>query len=190
MGFERRSTWVAAALAATLVMAAASAGGGEPAESCGTQGSETSPCGLVSEGLVRHDTTYERDSDGCAVTLHESRYQDGSRRSVKRTICDDGAARTLERHFDAQGRLAYAREHEITADGVVRLVEHSDEGAVAAAGAEEGGSMLPDVAARGADRERIRDWLDAKFEEWGADAEAQIEVQETTHGRPQEPGEQ
>jgi len=166
MGFERLSTWGATALAAALAMASAPAAGGEPAQSCGTREAKISPRGSVSRGFVRHDTAYEHDSDGCTVTLHESRYPDGSSRSVEQTVCDDGAVRTLERHLDAEGWLAYVSEHEITADGVVRLVEDSDEGTAVA-------------AASNADHERIQDWLDAKFREWNAD----VEAREAAHSR-------
>jgi hypothetical protein len=174
------------ALTAALAMASASAGGGEPPQNCGAREAKISPRGSVSGGFVRHDTACERDSDGCTVTLHESHYRDGGRRSVKQTVCDDGAVRTLERHFDAKGSLAYVSEHEITADGVVHLVGDSGEGAVAAAdaSAEGGDAMFPDVAAGNADHERIQDWLDAKFEEWTADAEAKIEAQEAARSRP------
>jgi hypothetical protein len=60
--------------------------------------------------------------------------------------------------------------------------------AAADASAEGGDAMLPDVAAGKADHERIQDWLDVKFEEWTADAEAQIEAQEAAHSRPGELG--
>ena len=169
MCFERRRIWVATALAATLAMAAAPAAGGESARSGDTREVKTSAPDFGSGQLVRHDTTRAGDSDGCTVTLHEYYYDDGRCRSVKQTVCDDGAIRTLERHYDAKGRLAKGSEHEITADGAVRLVEDSDEGALYAAD-----SKLPDVNADEADREQIQGWLDAKFKEWNAEAEAQV----------------
>jgi hypothetical protein len=84
--------------------------------------------------------------------------------------------RTLERHYDATGRLAKVSEHEITADGAVRLVEDSDEGALSAADASAEGAdaKLPDVSADEADREQTQEWLDAKFKEWNAEVEAQV----------------
>jgi hypothetical protein len=174
MGFERRRTWVAMALAAALAMAVAPAGGEELLQRSHTRGAKISASGSVSGRLVRHDTTRERDSIGCTVTLHEYHYNDGNRRSVKQTVCDDGAMRELERHYDAQGHLAKVSEHEITADGAVLFVKDADEGAVRAADASAEGAdpKLPDVSADKADRERIKEWLDAKFKEWNAEVEA------------------
>ena len=173
MGFERRRIWVATALAATLAMAAAPAAGGESARSGDTREVKTSAPDFGSGQLVRHDTTRAGDSDGCTVTLHEYHYKDGNRRSVKQTVCDDGAMTSSERHYDAQGHLAKVSEHEITADGAVLLVGGADAGAVPAAeaGAKEADPKLPDVSADRADRERTQEWLDAKFKEWNAEVE-------------------
>jgi len=175
MDFERRRTWVATVLAAALTTAAAPAGGGELLQSSHTRGTKISASGSVSGRLVRHDTTRNRDSNGCTVTLHEYHYNDGNRRSVKQTVCDDGAMTSLERHYDARGHLAKVSEHEITADGAVLLVNDADEGAVSTAGAIAKGAdpKLPDVSADKPDSERMQEWLDAKFKEWSAEVEAE-----------------
>jgi hypothetical protein len=176
MGFERRRIWVATASAAALAMAAVPVAGGELAPSGDTREVKTSAPGFGSGRLVRYDKTREGDSDGCTVTLHEYHYDGGSRRSVKQAVCDDGAMKTLERHYDATGRLTKVSEHEITADGAVRLVENSDGGALSAAeaSAEGADATLPEVSADEADREQTQEWLDAKFKEWNAEVEAQI----------------
>ena len=186
MGFEKRRTWVVAALAAALAMAAAPAVGGDPQQGILTRGTEISASDSVSGRLVRHDTKSERDSNGCAITLHDYHYSDGNRRSVKKTVCDDGAMRALEHHYDARGNLAKVSELQITADGAVILVENADEGAVSAAeaSAKEADPKLPDVSADNADRERVQDWLDAKFKEWNAE----VEAQETPPGQLRELG--
>jgi hypothetical protein len=186
MGFEKRRNWVAAALAAALAMAAAPAVGGDLLQKSRTRGTEISASGSVSGRLVRHDTKRGRDSNGCTITLHEYHYSDGSRRSVEKTVCEDGAMKALEHHYDAGGNLAKVSEHEITADGAVLLVGGADAGAVPAAeaGAKEADPKLPDVSADRADRERTQEWLDAKFKEWNAE----VEERETPPDQPRELG--
>ena len=175
MGFDERRTWVAAALAAALAIAAAPAVGSDLPQKSRTRGTEISASDSVSGRLVRHDTKRERDAGGCTITLHEYHYGDGTRRSVAKTVCDDGTTLASEHHYDARGNLAKVTEHEITADGAVLLVKGADESAVPAAeaSAKEADVELPDVSADKADRERTREWLDAKFKEWNAEVEAQ-----------------
>jgi hypothetical protein len=175
MGFGKRHTRVAAALAAALATTAAPAVGGDLLQRSSTRGTEISASGSVSRRLVRHDTKRERDPNGCTITLHEYHYSDGNRRIVKKTVCDDGAMKAVESHYDSLGNLVNASEHRITANGAVLLVEDAGKGAVSATDASAKGAApsLPDVSAEKADRERIQDWLDAKFKEWNAEVEAQ-----------------
>ena len=185
MGFERNSVRGVAILLAALAMAATAAEGEEPLQSDRTRGTEILPSGAVGEQPVRHDTTEHRDASGCNVTLHEYHYDDGSRLSVTQTLCDDGAMKEVERHYDAQGHLAKVSEHEITADGAVLVVDDAEEGAspTADASEERAEPKLPDVSADEADRERAREWLDAKFKEWNALVEAQM----PSHGQDRTP---
>jgi len=175
MGLDRRRARVATVLAAALAMAAAAASGQEPSQSSHTRGTEILPSGTVSGQLVRHETTQARDSNGCSVTLHEYQYDDGSRRSVTQTVCDDGAVSEVERHYDARGNLAKETRHEITADGAVRVVDDADAGEVPApdTSAKRADPKLPDVSADKADLQRTQEWLDAKFKEWKDEVEAQ-----------------
>jgi hypothetical protein len=107
--------------------------------------------------------------------VHENRSTDGGALNVKKTVRRDGTVRTVEHRYDANGRLVAAREHEITADGAVRLVAQSGRiSGLAALARAKGPEPAPrETASDEADREHIQAWLNAKFKEWNSAVEAQ-----------------
>jgi hypothetical protein len=175
MRFERRLAWSVTVLAVSLAVAAVSAvdSSSEP----GAKDAVANTCTPDSEGggMAHHAEADGADAEGCSVTEREYRADDGSRRAVKRVTCDDGSVRTFEHKYDENGRLELVREHEITANGAVRLVEDSgaDSPPALDAGTKGTDSTLPDVGADETEPEQIQDWLNAKFKEWNDDVEAQ-----------------
>ena len=122
-----------------------------------------------------------RGSEACSVTVDESRSTDGGVRNVKKTARPDGTLRTAEYRYDASGRLVAVREHEITADGAVRLVAQSGQISGRTVDARAKGS---EPEPRGAvsdetDREHLQAWLNARFKEWNA----AVEVQQAARAR-------